>query len=104
MASTVGAGLGAMRSIAVPARRVSGVSPKVISPPLAPPAACHSAATASARRGAVTTRGAPPGRRIGLPARRVSYPAPVGLTVAAPQKRFTLHHSSKQILQDILGL
>ena len=61
------AGSGAMRSCAVPASRVSGMSAGPISPPLAPPAADHSAAIASARRGASTCSGLPPGSRTGLP-------------------------------------
>src|SRR5271166_440645 len=99
MASIAGPGSGAILSVAVPARRVRGVSLNVISPPLPPPAACHSPATAVARPGAATTSGAPLGSRIALPSSRISYPAAVGLAVAVSQKRFTLHHSSKQVLQ-----
>jgi len=72
----------------VPASRVSGTSAKDISPPFAPPAACHSVAIASARRWRAISSLPPAGRRIGRPSSSTCHPAASPATVALSQKRF----------------
>ena len=77
-----------MRSCAVPASRVSGTSSKVREPPLPPPAACHSAAMASASGRPGISSLVPPGMRIGFWSSSTAKPPSPAVTLAWSQNRF----------------
>ena len=91
----VGAGSGAMRCCAVPARRVSGVSANDISPPFAPPAALPFLGDRIGERFGLDAQHSTTRQVHRLAVEQDGVAGSVGSMVAVSQKRFTRRRSQR---------